>query len=94
MAEAIPFLMFIMIHIICQVGMVVLGGLSIYLVSMKNEWMRWGYIVGMLGQPFWFIMEIRTEQYGLLALTVFYTYSWGKGIYNYWIKDSDGSKGK
>lgn len=73
-------------HIISQFAILSTSAVAIYLVSLKGEKKKWGYILGMLGQPFWVELEIRTEQYGLLALTAFYTFSWAQGIYNYWIK--------
>lgn len=80
-------------EIISQVGMLLFGGLAIFFVSKKNKWMRWGYIFGLIGQPFWIYMAVKTDQWGMLALTIFYTFNWMKGIYNYWIKeDNHGTK--
>jgi hypothetical protein len=64
----------------------ILGASSIWFVSRKEKWKRWGYIIGLCGQPFWIYMSITTHQWGLLALTFVYIFSWLQGIYNYWIK--------
>lgn len=69
-----------------QIMLFVCGCSAIWLVARKEDWKRWGYIVGLCGQPFWFYTTITSEQWGMFALTLFYTYSWGMGIYNYWIK--------
>jgi nicotinamide riboside transporter PnuC len=69
-----------------QIGIIIFGCSAIWLVSRKEEWKRWGYILGLLGQPFWFYSAWENKQYGIMILTAFYTYSWSQGIYNYWIK--------
>lgn len=74
---------------ISQVMIFLLGASGIWLVARKEDWKRWGYIVGMLAQPFWLYTSIVNEQWGVVALTAFYAYSWGMGIYNYWIKTEE-----
>ena len=62
------------------------GSLAIWFVSRKEDWKRWGYIIGLIGQPFWIYTAYQQHQWGLFLLTLIYTYSWSQGIYNYWIK--------
>lgn len=69
-----------------QVMIFIFGASGIWFVSRKEDWKRWGYILGLMGQPFWFYSALTNEQWGILALTAFYTYSWSQGIFNYWIK--------
>lgn len=69
-----------------QIMLFVFGCSAIWLVARKEDWKRWGYIVGLCGQPFWFYTTITSEQWGMFALTLFYKYSWAMGVYNYWIK--------
>lgn len=71
---------------ISQIAIMILGASAIWLVGRKESWKRWGYILGMLSQPFWFYTAYTNEQWGILIMCIFYTYSWGSGIYNYWIK--------
>lgn len=71
-----------------QIFIFVFGALAIWLVSRTEKWRRWGYIFGLCGQPFWFWTTVTTEQWGMVALCAFYTYSWGQGVWNYWIKPS------
>ncbi len=63
-----------------------LGSTSIWLVSRTEKWSRWGYIIGLMSQPFWFYNSYINEQWGILLMSCFYTYSWSQGVYNYWIK--------
>ena len=70
---------------IVQIAIMVFGASAIWLVSRKETWKRWGYILGLLGQPFWIYESYTNEQWGILAMTLFYAYSWTQGILNYWI---------
>lgn len=71
---------------ISQIGIMIFGVAAIWLVGRKESWKRWGYILGLLGQPFWMLNALENEQWGILIMTLVYTYSWCQGIYNYWIK--------
>ena len=75
-----------MLEIIVQVAIAVLSATAIWLVGRLEKWKRWGYIVGLFSQPFWFYSTITTEQWGIFVLAIWYTYCWTQGIYNYWIK--------
>jgi hypothetical protein len=54
-----------------QVMIFIFGASGIWFVSRKEEWKRWGYIFGLMGQPFWFYTALVNQQWGILALTVF-----------------------
>jgi len=74
---------------VSQIGIMIFGASAIWFVGRKEKWKRWGYILGLIGQPFWIYSSIVNEQWGILIMTLFYTYSWSQGIYNYWIKNND-----
>jgi hypothetical protein len=76
---------------ICQFFIFLFGCLSIWFISRTEKWKRWGYIIGLAGQPFWLYMTITNKQWWMLALTIAYIYSWSSGIYNYWIKNKEKS---
>lgn len=63
-----------------------LSASSIWLITRDDAWRKWGYPIGLLSQPFWAYASITEKQWGMLALTAFYTYSWSTGVYNYFIK--------
>ena len=69
-----------------QIMIFIFGASGIWFVSRKENWKKWGYIFGLCGQPFWFYSAWTNEQWGIILLTLFYTYSLTQGIYNYWIK--------
>ena len=68
---------------IAQIGMFVLGITAIILVSRKN---KWGFVFGLLSQPFFFLTAYLNAQWGLFLLSVVYTGGWAYGIYNWFYK--------
>ncbi len=70
---------------IVQIAIMLFGGAAIWFVGRKEKWSRWGYILGLLGQPFWIYESYTNEQWGIWLMTTVYTYSWIQGIINYWI---------
>lgn len=71
---------------ISQICIFVFGVSAVWLVGRTETWRRWGYIAGLCGQPFWIYTSVTLEQWGILCMCLFYTYSWGQGVWNYWIK--------
>jgi hypothetical protein len=72
--------------IICQVWVALFGGAAIWLVGRRERWGRWGFICGLLSQPAWLYTSVKHGQWGVVALSIWYTYAWLQGIYNYWIR--------
>ena len=70
-----------------QWSILILSALSIWLVTREESWKKYGYPIGLIAQPFWAYSAFTTQQWGILALTAFYSYSWGQGIYNSFIKN-------
>ena len=70
---------------LAQVGIAMFGATAVFLVCQKDARVRrWGPVCGLIGQPFWVWSSIDAGQWGILALTVLYTYSWCCGIRNNW----------
>lgn len=73
--------------IISQVGIAIFGAAAVFLANEKRESRRkWASILGMAGQPFWFAEAYSNQQWGVLALTVLYTWFWWRGIRNFWLQ--------
>lgn len=49
---------------------------------------RWAPVLGLLGQPFWFISTYLTGNWGIFFLCPVYTFLWGMGFYRQWVKSS------
>jgi hypothetical protein len=65
------------LDIVCQVAISVLGLTALILVSKKN---KWGFVIGLASQPFWFFTTFVHEQWGIFALSVAYAIVWANGI--------------
>ena len=80
------------INLICQAWIMVCGCAAVWLVGRLEEWRRWGYIFGLALQPAMIYSASINEQWGIVGLSAWCSYSWSQGVYNYWIRTSN--KGK
>lgn len=71
------------LDLVSQVAIFIFGVLSIVLVARKN---KWGFVFGLLVQPFWFITAFLNEQWGVFWVSFVYTSSWSYGIYEWFFK--------
>lgn len=69
-----------------QVAILILSGSSVWLIGRKENWSKWGYLIGLLSQPFWIYTSYVNEQLGIFILGIWYTYAWCQGIWNYIIE--------
>lgn len=75
-------------EIVSQIVIACTGMVAIYLTQQSRpEWKKYAPILGLVGQPCWYYTTLVNEQYGIFALTLGYTYLWGLGFYNSWIKE-------
>ncbi len=75
------------INWISQIGINVFGIVAIVLVARKN---KWGFVSGLISQPFWFVMVYTSKQWGLLPICIIYLVSWIYGTYNWFKHDPVG----
>ena len=75
-----------MLNLICQIGVATFGISAVFLIARKN---KWGFVLGVLGEPFWLISFILHRQWGMLAIGVIYTINWIYGIKVWFKKDSN-----
>lgn len=74
-----------MIDIICQVAIFILGLGAIWVVGWHDpKKRRYGYLLGLCSQPFWFYTLYVNEQWILLVAALGYTWSWINGLRNHW----------
>lgn len=74
------------LDLIAQIGVAVFGIIAIVLVAKKN---KWGFVIGLISQPFWLLTSFLNEQWGVFLLTVVYVFSWAYGIYEWFYKKND-----
>jgi hypothetical protein len=67
-----------------QIGIIVFSCLSIFLLSRKDKWMPYGFIIGLVGQPLWLYSSIYSGQWGVFIVTLWFSWRYLVGITNYW----------
>jgi len=55
-----------------------LGPVGAILLGSGN---RWGFVIGLATQPFWFYTSFRHRQWGIFIASIFYAFGWAMGIY-------------
>lgn len=70
-----------------QAIIAITGVVAIFLTqSSERRWQKYACIVGLVGQPFWIIATLDSNQWGMFVLSVFYTLAWIQGVRNFWFK--------
>ena len=72
-----------MLDQISQVAITILGISAIFLIARKN---KWGFVIGLLSQPFWLLTSYINKQWGVFLLSVIYVGMWAYGIYEWFYK--------
>jgi nicotinamide riboside transporter PnuC len=76
---------------IAQIGIAIFGVTAILLVAKKS---KWGFVFGLISQPFWYITSYLNGQWGVFFLSIVYSFSWAFGIYQWFYRDNKGKKTK
>lgn len=71
---------------IAQIGISIFGVSAIILVARKN---KWGFVLGLLSCPFWFITSYINKQWGVLFLNIIYTATWIYGTHKWFHKEEN-----
>jgi len=71
------------LDIASQILINVFGITSIILVAKNN---RWGFVLGLMAQPFWFVLSAINNQWGIFFVSIPYTLSWCFGVYERFFK--------
>ena len=70
-----------------QIGIALVGVAAVWMSQDKRDnWRKWASIMGLIGQPFWFYATWKASQWGMFSLCFLYTYAWGRGFWNNWVK--------
>ena len=68
---------------VAQIGITIFGISAIVLVARKN---KWGFVLGLVSQPFWLATSFIIKQWGVFFLSVVYIFSWAYGVYEWFYK--------
>jgi len=73
---------------ILQIWMIVTSILGSFFVASKNKnIIKWGFLLLFAGQvSYFYICFFPVFRFGLFITSIFFTFSWVKGIYHYWIQ--------
>ena len=72
-----------MLDITSQIAIFVFGVTSLILITKKN---KWGFVIALFGQPFYFYTSYANKQWGLFLVTLVYTFIWAYGAYEWFSK--------
>lgn len=70
---------------IAQIAIVLLGGAAIYFLASPDALVRrWGYLSGLLSEPFWIYAAITDKQWGVLMMALWWGGFYFVGLINNW----------
>lgn len=72
---------------ISQIGISLFGSAAFLLVTREETRLqKFGVALGLVSNPFWWMMVIATSQWLTLPVHVLYTYGWLRKAYVLWIR--------
>ncbi|HZI47538.1 MAG TPA: hypothetical protein VFD75_07050 [Pyrinomonadaceae bacterium] len=66
---------------ITQIGIIALTGTGIWMIGRPERWSRWGYVLGLAGQPVWLYMSLHANLWGVTIVTLLCSYGWAQGVW-------------
>lgn len=73
-----------MLDNISQIIIPVTGISAIFLIARKN---KYGFLIGLSGQPFWLYSSYVNEQWGIFISSIFFTLNFAYGYYIWFLKE-------
>ncbi len=68
-------------NILCQIALTLLGAGTIGLLALGGRWTRWGFVVGLVSEVFWFRLAWVHGQVDIFLLSIWYTVCFGYGVW-------------
>lgn len=62
--------------------------IAILLIGKPGPFVKWGFLAGLLSEPFWIIVLINKFEWWLFVTVAVCSYSWLRGFLNYWFPKS------
>ncbi len=59
-----------------QAAILILGAIGIGLMAISDDAARWGIALVLAGQPLWIVETRRKRQWGMFALSIWFTLAW------------------
>jgi hypothetical protein len=73
-----------MLDALCNIAIFALGLSAMFLIARKN---KWGFVLGLASQPFWYITTYTHGQWGIFFLNFAYTFVWIYGVWEWFSKE-------
>jgi hypothetical protein len=73
-------------YAVSQIMIFILGAGGIYLLSRNDRWSKWGPVIALASEPFWFYTAIADKSWGVFAVSFVYTVFYALGVYNFWFR--------
>ncbi len=68
-----------------QLVILLTSAIAIALLAQTETWLkRWGFLIGLAGQPFWLVETLIAAQWGMFALSCWYTGAYLYGLRKHW----------
>ena len=65
---------------IIQTGLFLTSGATVWLLTSNRIFA--GSVIGLISEAFWFISAYSAHQWGVFAIAIWYTFCYGKAVYN------------
>lgn len=59
--------------------------LALTQLPVPKKYVKFAPILGLAGQPFWFISAYTAQQWGIFLMCTMYTTIWAIGFYRFWL---------
>lgn len=69
-------------YALLNVWMIATAVASVYLFNAGAHRVRWGALVGLVGQPAWLHLTMATGEPGMFVVSVFFTLCYGRGVWD------------
>lgn len=70
-----------------QAVILILSAAAMWLVSGRSRHARLGWAIGLASQPFWLYATWEADQWGMFALSIYYSWIWYRGMRNHWARE-------
>lgn len=73
-------------YTVAQVMIFVLSPAAVYLLARNDKYSKYGVIIGLAAQPFWFYSAITDMAWGIVLSNLVFTYTYAISTYNFWFR--------
>jgi nicotinamide riboside transporter PnuC len=67
---------------VIQFLIMVLSGAVVYFFSTKDKF-KWGFIIGLINQPLWIYTTLKSGQWGMFLVSLWYVVMYIRGMNNH-----------